>query len=136
MNELVHKLRNTYQTLFEHQPLLICSPGRVNLIGEHTDYNEGFVLPAAIDKAIYLAVGLRQDQQLHFVAHDLDEIYQGSMLDMRPTNSWSDYLLGVLDQFQLAGWPLRGINCVFGGTIPIGPSSSNGADLHAKQLRH
>jgi galactokinase len=129
MNELVHKLHTTYQTLFEHQPLLICSPGRVNLIGEHTDYNEGFVLPAAIDKAIYLAVGIRQDQQLHFVAHDLNETYQGSLLDIRPTNSWADYLLGVLDQLQLADWPLRGINCVFGGTIPIGAGLSSSAAL-------
>ena len=72
-------LTASFQTSFQEQPLLICSPGRVNLIGEHTDYNEGFVLPAAIDKAIYLAVGLRTDNALHFVAHDLNETYQGSL---------------------------------------------------------
>lgn len=126
---LLSQLATSFQSAFHADPLLICSPGRVNLIGEHTDYNEGFVLPAAIDKAIYLAVGLRSDDELHFIAHDLDKTYQGSLTDLAPTRSWADYLLGVVAQFRLAGHPIGGFNCVFSGTIPMGAGLSSSAAL-------
>ncbi len=126
---LLSQLSTSFRSLFHTDPLLICSPGRVNLIGEHTDYNEGFVLPAAIDKAIYLAVGLRDDDELHFVAHDLNETFVGSLNSLSPTSTWADYLLGVLAQFRLGGHALKGINCVFGGTIPIGAGLSSSAAL-------
>ena len=126
---LLSQLATSFRSLFHTTPLLICSPGRVNLIGEHTDYNEGFVLPAAIDKAIYLAIGLREDDELHFVAHDLNETFTGSLNNLSPTTTWADYLLGVLAQFRLTGHPLTGINCVFGGTIPIGAGLSSSAAL-------
>jgi len=111
------------------EPLLICSPGRVNLIGEHTDYNEGFVLPAAIDKAIYLAVSPRTDDELHFVAQDLNKSFRGSLNDLSPTHTWADYLLGVVAQFRLAGQQIGGFNCVFTGTIPMGSGLSSSAAL-------
>ena len=104
---LLSQLSTSYRSLFHTAPLLICSPGRVNLIGEHTDYNEGFVLPAAIDKAIYLAIGLREDDELHFVAHDLTETFDGSLNNLSPTTTWADYLLGVLAQFRLAGHAVK-----------------------------
>ncbi|GAB4023483.1 galactokinase [Spirosoma koreense] len=126
---LLSQLATSFQQLFHADPLLICSPGRVNLIGEHTDYNEGFVLPAAIDKAIYLAVGRRTDHELHFVAHDLDQTYQASGDPLAPTHTWADYLLGVIAQFRLAGYAVGGFNCVFGGTIPMGSGLSSSAAL-------
>lgn len=137
--DLLSQLTRAYQQAFpaEHAdlqqptqlPLQICSPGRVNLIGEHTDYNEGFVLPAAIDKAIYMVAGLRTDDELHFVAHDLDKTFHGSLTDLKPTHTWADYLLGVVAQFRLAGHKLGGFNCVFGGTIPMGSGLSSSAAL-------
>ncbi|GAB4030307.1 galactokinase [Spirosoma jeollabukense] len=127
--DLLSQLTTTFQETFQAEPLLICSPGRVNLIGEHTDYNEGFVLPAAIDKAIYLAVGPRSDNELHFVAHDLNKTYQGSLNQLEPTHSWADYLLGIVAQFRLAGHEPGGFNCVFGGTIPMGSGLSSSAAL-------
>ena len=127
--ELTHSLAATYRAQFDAEPLLICSPGRVNLIGEHTDYNEGFVLPAAIDKAIYLAVGPRSDDQLHFIAVDLQQTYTGSTDTFLKTETWADYLLGVFDQFQKAGLLTGGMNVVFGGTIPIGSGLSSSAAL-------
>lgn len=134
LNELIASYQGTFQTdsttpLRPDGPLLICSPGRVNLIGEHTDYNEGFVLPAAIDKAIYLAVGRRSDDKLHFVAHDLGKTYEGSLADLSPSSTWADYLLGVAAQLRLAGHSIGGFNCVFGGTIPIGAGLSSSAAL-------
>ena len=127
--DLPSQLGASFQSAFHTDPLLICSPGRVNLIGEHTDYNEGFVLPAAIDKAIYLAVSPRSDNELHFVAHDLNETYQGSLSTITPTHTWADYLLGVVAQFQIAGYSVGGFNCVFGGTIPMGAGLSSSAAL-------
>ncbi|GAB3806153.1 galactokinase [Spirosoma humi] len=127
--DLLDQLTHSFRQAFNTEPILICSPGRVNLIGEHTDYNEGFVLPAAIDKAIYLAVSQRADSELHFIAHDLDKTYQGSLTNLTPTHTWADYLLGVVAQFRLAGHALNGINCVFGGTIPMGSGLSSSAAL-------
>ncbi|AKD56363.1 galactokinase [Spirosoma radiotolerans] len=127
--DLLDQLTHSFRQTFNAEPTLVCSPGRVNLIGEHTDYNEGFVLPAAIDKAIYLAVSQRPDNELHFVAHDLDKTYQGSLTSLIPTHTWADYLLGVVAQFRLAGHGLGGINCVFGGTIPMGSGLSSSAAL-------
>ena len=127
--DLIASLTDSFRTTFHAEPLLICSPGRVNLIGEHTDYNQGFVLPAAIDKAIYLAVGPRSDNDLHFISHDLTETYRGSLNQLISTNTWADYLLGVAAQFRLAGQPISGFNCVFGGTIPMGSGLSSSAAL-------
>ena len=128
--DLPSSLTDSFRSTFHSDPsLLVCSPGRVNLIGEHTDYNEGFVLPAAIDKAIYLAIGPRTDDELHFIAHDIQQTFTGSLHQLIPVGTWSDYLLGVLDQFRRAGHALGGINCVFGGTIPMGSGLSSSAAL-------
>ena len=72
---ITDNLITNFQTIFSTQskPLVVRSPGRVNIIGEHTDYNEGYVLPAAIDKAAYLAVALRDDNEIHLYAKDLNE---------------------------------------------------------------
>ena len=127
--DLLSQLVTSFQHNFQADPLVIRSPGRVNLIGEHTDYNEGFVLPAAIDKAIYLAVSLRTDNELHFVAQDFNETYQGSLGQLVPTQTWADYLLGVVAQLRLSGCQLGGFNCVFGGDIPVGSGLSSSAAL-------
>ena len=127
--DLLSQLAITFQHTFQAEPLLICSPGRVNLIGEHTDYNEGFVLPAAIDKAIYLAVGLRADDELHLIAQDFGETFRGSLQQLTPTHTWADYLLGVVSQLRMSGHSLGGFNCVFGGTIPVGAGLSSSAAL-------
>lgn len=129
--DLLTQLTAIYHQSFpaDQSPLLICSPGRVNLIGEHTDYNEGFVLPAAIDKAIYLAISPRADDRIHAVAHDLGKSREVSLSELIPTHSWLDYLLGVVAQLRLAGHTVGGFNCVFTGTIPIGSGLSSSAAL-------
>lgn len=110
--------------------LMVRSPGRVNLIGEHTDYNNGFVLPAAIDKAIYMAVNRRTDDAIHIVSLDLDRVYQGSVKTLQPSGlHWPDYILGVIQQLQTLGLVAGGFNCVFGGDIPLGAGMSSSAAL-------
>jgi galactokinase len=110
--------------------IVVRSPGRVNLIGEHTDYNEGYVLPAAIDKAIVFAVAPRADNHLHFYAADLkDELVCDLNAIQKSLKGWPNYLLGVIDQLGKAGYTIRGCDVVFGGDIPIGAGLSSSAAL-------
>jgi galactokinase len=127
---LLNAISGQFAQLFGEQPTLIKSPGRVNLIGEHTDYNGGFVLPAAIDKGIYMAVGPRPDRQLHFTAADLNSTFTGSLDTLKPAQKgWANYLLGVVDQVQRTHALPGGLNVVFGGTIPMGSGMSSSAAL-------
>jgi len=128
---LSHRVKERFKTsFFVSDPLIVRSPGRVNLIGEHTDYNNGFVLPAAINKAIYMAVSHRSDDEIHLVSLDLDRQYTGSVNGIEPTTlHWPDYILGVVQQIQKLGHSVGGFNCVFGGDIPLGAGMSSSAAL-------
>ncbi len=130
-HSIASRVREKFKTLFSgSDPLIVRSPGRVNLIGEHTDYNNGFVLPAAINKAIYMAVSRRSDDELHLVSLDLDRQYTGSVKGIKPSSlHWPDYILGVIQQIQALGHPVGGFNCVFGGDIPLGAGMSSSAAL-------
>jgi galactokinase len=128
---LASLVKERFSLLFPgSDPLIVRSPGRVNLIGEHTDYNHGFVLPAAIDKAIYLAIGPRQDNKIHLVSLDLDQHFTCTLDLPEPSaEHWANYLLGVVQQLQQAGHAPRGFHCVFAGDIPIGSGMSSSAAL-------
>ncbi|MBC7868527.1 MAG: galactokinase [Gloeobacteraceae cyanobacterium ES-bin-316] len=116
-----------YKELFNQVPILVRSPGRINIIGEHTDYNEGFVLPAAIDKAIYVAVGKRTDEEIHLYAVDFKESYSVSITDLQPTRTWATYILGVADQLIKRGHNISGFNLVIDGDVPLGAGLSSSA---------
>lgn len=106
------------------------SPGRVNLIGEHTDYNEGFVLPAAVDKAVTFVVAPRNDGALRFHASDLSDSYSGHVNSIaRADNGWPNYLLGIIHEFQKVGHRISGCDVVFGGDVPIGAGMSSSAAI-------
>ncbi len=111
------------------KPIVVKSPGRVNIIGEHTDYNEGFVLPAAIDKAAYIAISLRDDDEIHLVAKDLNETFSTNIQNLKPLGdvSWPNYLIGSLAQFSKLNIPLRGFNAVLSSNVPIGAGLSSSA---------
>ena len=113
------------------QPLLVRAPGRVNLIGEHTDYNGGFVLPAAVDKEALFAVGLNGGSRIRLVAHDLGETLElAGAAEISPNDTqWANYLLGMAAQFQQRGMAVPGFDCVFGGTIPMGAGMSSSAAI-------
>jgi galactokinase len=123
---IIEKFKETFNT----DPMVIRSPGRVNLIGEHTDYNNGFVMPAAINKAIYMAVSRRDDDLIHIVSQDLELSYLGDIARVVPSSlHWPDYILGVVQQVQSLGYKVGGFNCVFGGDIPLGAGMSSSAAL-------
>ena len=130
MNALVPVVADRFRSRFGGTPLLVVSPGRVNLIGEHTDYNEGFVMPGATDKAVVFAVAPRTDGFCHFVSRDFDQEFRCEMGQFhRSPLRWPDYLQGVLDQFVKAGHRVGGVSCVFGGDIPIGAGMSSSAAI-------
>ena len=130
MNALVPVIAEKFRRRFPGKPLLVVSPGRVNLIGEHTDYNEGFVLPGATDKAVVFAVAPRGDGTCHFVSRDFDQEFRCELDALhRSPLRWPDYLQGVIDQFLKAGHRIGGLNCVFGGDIPIGAGMSSSAAI-------
>jgi galactokinase len=122
-------LKKTFVELHGVEPLMVKSPGRVNIIGEHTDYNDGFVLPAAIDKAAYIAVSLREDNEIHLTALDLHEKFTTSIDTLKPVGdiSWPNYMLGAAAQFEKRGISLKGFNAVLTSNIPIGAGLSSSA---------
>ncbi|RJP63181.1 MAG: galactokinase [Ignavibacteriales bacterium] len=129
---IVENIEYKFLKLFGKKPLIVRSPGRVNLIGEHTDYNEGFVLPAAIDKAIIFAVAPRPDNLCKIHSEDLNADYEFDVTNFsKATHSWPNYLLGVVHQLKKNGYNFSGFECVFGGDIPIGAGLSSSAAIEA-----
>jgi len=121
-----------FHEVYGEQPLIVRSPGRVNLIGEHTDYNLGYVLPAAIEKSIYFALSPRTDSSCSVFSLDMNDTQDFTLQDLHPsTNAWTNYLKGVADQFRKRGNAIHGFNCVFGGDIPIGAGLSSSAAIEA-----
>ena len=110
---------------------VVASPGRINLIGEHVDYNSGFVLPAAIDKYMYVAVSERNDHGIYMHASDVNESYQINLKDPLQQSSlgWPNYVLGVVDALQIGGYTVNGFNILITGNIPIGAGVSSSAAL-------
>jgi len=126
-----------FERLFGQSPMwVVRAPGRVNLIGEHTDYNAGFVLPMAIDRAVWIA--FRPESDGYVVVHSLDFGAQAHFhLDaLRNTGAgWLEYLKGVAWALQAAGYPVRGWRGVLAGDVPIGAGLSSSAALEMATAR-
>jgi galactokinase len=119
-----------FRERFGAEPYLFSAPGRVNLIGEHTDYNEGFVLPASVDKAIHFAIKPNSTGLFRFYAIDLDESFETSIEKIEPSKShWANYLMGVIAQFVKNGKNIPGFDCAFGGDVPLGAGMSSSAAI-------
>lgn len=122
-------LKATFREQFLTEPLVVRSPGRVNIIGEHTDYNNGFVLPAAIDKSIYAAAYARPDDKLGLYAMNYQELVESSLEDIKPSHNWSTYIMGVTDQLLKRGHKISGFNMAVDGDVPLGAGLSSSAAL-------
>lgn len=127
--QMKEKLVQSFQKKFNDKPILVRSPGRVNIIGEHTDYNNGFVLPAAIDKAIYVAISPRNDEIIKLYSGEFDESFETAVNELKPADkSWPNYISGVADQLKKRGYAIKGFNLAVDGDVPIGSGlSSSGA---------
>jgi galactokinase len=119
-----------FEEIFGCPPATVVrAPGRVNLIGEHTDYNDGYVLPVAIDRSILVAAAPRPDRQVVLHALDFDQQAEFSLDDIRhdAQHPWSNYQRGVAFFLQKRGFELPGVNAVISGDIPVGSGLSSSA---------
>lgn len=107
------------------------SPGRINIIGEHTDYNDGFVLPAAIDKATVVELKKNNSQsECSIIALNIGEVCYFDLNNFKPMEGgWQNYMMGVVHELQKIGAKLTGFDCEFGGNVPIGSGMSSSASL-------
>ena len=121
----------TFTEKYGESPRIFSAPGRINLIGEHTDYNDGFVLPAAINKRIYFALKKNDSGQCRIYAYDIGEEYTFSVNQEQPVEkTWVNYPLGVIrEMFNIRKFNLTGFDCVFGGDLPLGAGLSSSAAL-------
>ena len=125
---LIQSLKEKFEGHFGQTPRLFRSPGRVNIIGEHTDYNGGFVLPAAVDKAIYVGITPRDDEQIVLYSEEFNEEHKAEVATVAPTDKhWPNYVLGVVDQLNKRGYKIKGFNLNLDGDVPVGAGLSSSA---------
>ncbi len=126
-NDLIQK----FKSAFAQTPRVFRAPGRVNLIGEHTDYNDGFVMPAAVAFSTYVAICPRADRMLSIRSQEFPGILDFNLdaLPERRTGQWCDYVLGVASVLQQRGLKLGGANILVHGEVPIGAGLSSSAAL-------
>lgn len=125
------QVATAFEKTHRQKPLMIFSPGRLNIIGEHTDYNEGYVFPAAIDKGIFAAFGHSKDPVCRVMALDMQESFEFRLEQIVPLKDggWRNYILGVLQGILDADKSIAPFNLVFGGDIPEGAGLSSSAAL-------
>ncbi len=128
----ITSLERSFINHFNSSPqFIVRAPGRVNLIGEHTDYNDGFVLPMAIDRAVWIALSPRMDSQVRIRSLDLGEDSVFDLNSLTKGEGWAEYIKGVANELQKAGHMLSGFDGAITGDIPRGAglSSSAGVEL-------
>jgi galactokinase len=127
----LHQLvKNEFTKKFGEPPAFIVrAPGRVNLIGEHTDYNDGFVLPMAIDRAMWIALHLRADQRVVLQSLDFPKPADFSMSGITHGKGWEEYVRGMARNLQIAGYHLSGWEGILASNIPVGAGLSSSAAL-------
>jgi len=126
---MTKKLQQVFRERFNKEPLIIGAPGRVNLIGEHTDYNNGFVLPGAVDKRIYVAIAPNNTTTINVFANQFNESSSFSIENIEPRTGWMNYLLGVTYHIQQKGKQISGVDVLIDGDIPVGAGMSSSAAL-------
>lgn len=119
---------NSFLAVFGSAPRIFRSPGRINLIGEHTDYNEGFVLPAAIDRHVYIGISPNNNGRIRIASVDFSGIHEAPVNDEgKSPLGWPDYALGVLAGFRERGIQVSGFDMMVGSDLPVGAGLSSSA---------
>ncbi|GAB5408317.1 MAG: galactokinase [Balneolaceae bacterium] len=135
MSELLDNIAGKFLTLYKSSPLLVESPGRVNLIGDHTDYNDGLVLPATINKSINLGLAPNQIHRIRAYSIDLNESVEMNLNHLEKSDKqWFNYIKGIVIELDKIGVQTQGFDIVFGGDIPIGAGLSSSAALEGAVL--
>lgn len=124
------KIYDAYREQFGSTPgLMVSAPGRVNLIGEHTDYNDGFVLPMAIDRKIGIGGALRDDDQVRLYSLNFQEMAAFALTSLKKEGTWADYVKGVIAELLQAGHQLKGFQAAIYGNVPLGGGLSSSAAM-------
>lgn len=125
-------IRSKFASLYGEAGILFTSPGRINLIGEHTDYNGAFVFPGAVDKAMVAEIRLNGTDKIRAFALDLNEGAEfGLNEEDAPCQSWARYVFGVAREIQKRGYTIGGFDTVFAGDVPLGAGMSSSAALES-----
>ena len=129
--ELIHEVTSKFKSIFKTEPIVIFSPGRINIIGEHTDYNGGFVFPAAVNKGIAAAIQKSDTVYSTAIAMDLNSTIEFELDKLKPSKeeSWKNYVFGVVAEIQNRNKIIGDFNIVFKGNIPAGAGMSSSAAL-------
>ncbi|MEM9649074.1 MAG: galactokinase [Bacteroidota bacterium] len=129
--ELVRDVKDAFKKRFESEPLMVFSPGRINIIGEHTDYNDGYVFPAAVDKGMIAAIGKSVSGKCTAIALDLNSTIEFETDKLSPVKegNWENYLYGVVAEIQNRNKIIGDFNIVLKGNIPEGAGMSSSAAL-------
>jgi galactokinase len=124
-------LQDQFEDLYGQTARVYCAPGRVNLIGEHTDYNDGFVMPVAMDLYTWVAAAPRNDERIHVYSKNLAAAAEMDLRDtsVRARGNWSAYIHGVAASLRLAGQNIRGANLLVEGKVPMGAGLSSSASV-------
>lgn len=124
------RITDTFRLHFDTSPLLVFAPGRINLIGEHTDYQEGFVFPAAITQGVYVGIAKNNLSYCRAYSLDFEQEFCFELNSMSPKKGhWATYIMGMFTLLQQAGYPLENVDLVIGGGIPVGAGLSSSAAL-------
>ncbi len=131
LRRLTRRFNEKFGTQPENEPSVFHAPGRVNLIGEHTDYTGGLVFPCAIDRGNLLLIRRNDDNQFRFASTNFDLMAQLSQHEIEQTygDSWINYPLGVIDQFRRRGITMSGLDCLYSGNVPNGAGLSSSAAI-------
>lgn len=125
-------IKNKFNSLFGNELSLYTSPGRINLIGEHTDYNGGFVFPGAIDKGIYAAINPNGSDKIRAYSIDYQAMAEFGMREEdAPKEPWARYIFGVVREMQKRGFEPKGFDTVIAGDVPLGAGMSSSAALES-----
>jgi galactokinase len=136
MSDLITTVKDTFKKQFSTEPTVIVrAPGRVNLIGEHTDYNDGFVLPMAIDRNMYIALRPRKDKKVKAYSIDFDVWGEFELDKLQKEKGWLEYLKGMAWALQGEGYTLQGWEGVLTGDVPRGSGLSSSAALEMATAR-
>ena len=128
----IKAIKDKFNSLFGNELRVYTSPGRVNLIGEHTDYNGGFVFPGAIDKGIYAAINPNGTDKIRAYSIDYQAMSEfGIREEDAPKEPWARYIFGVVREMQKRGFQPKGFDTVFAGDVPLGAGMSSSAALES-----
>ena len=126
------KLRTAFIERFSSNPIFYASAGRINLIGEHTDYNGGFVFPGAIDKYIMTAININGTDKVRLYSVDMNQYTEfGLREEDKPAEQWACYVFGVCREILKRGFEVKGFDAVFAGNVPLGAGLSSSAALES-----